>query len=176
MNKPSLPLLSLLPGLLLPISSLLLNNSLAQAQPLQKATIVSISDRNALRVRQQGRTITVWLGCMEMPDPAQKTWGKMAADRLDQLLPAGQTVQIREINRDRYGSIIGEVFVNGESINLQLVTEGMAALNPQYLNECRRTQAQYLLAESEAQQQGIGLWQEANPCLPWDYRRHRCNR
>lgn len=175
MNRPYLPLLTLLPGLLLFVPTLLLNNP-AQAQSLQKATIVSINDRNALIVRQRGRTTTVWLGCMEMPEPAQKNWGKAAADRLDQLLPAGQAIQIREINRDRYGSIIGEVFVNGESINLQLVTEGMAALNPQYLNECRRTQAQYLIAESEAQQQGIGLWQEANPCLPWDYRRHRCDR
>lgn len=175
MNKPHLPLLVLLPGLLLCLAALTLNRS-AQAQSLQKATIVSISDRNALLVRQRGRTTTVWLGCMEMPDPNQKTWGKTAAERLDQLLPAGQPIQIREINRDRYGSIIGEVFVNGESINLQLVTEGMAALNPQYINECRRTQAQYLLAESEAQQQGIGLWQEANPCLPWEYRRRLCDR
>lgn len=176
MNRPYLPLLALLPGLLLSVLTLLLNDRPAHAQSLQKATIVSIGDRNALLVRQQGRTNTVWLGCMEMPAPAQKTWGKMAADRLDQLLPGGQPIQIREISRDRYGSIIGEVFVNGESINLQLVTEGMAALNPQYINECRRTQAQYLLAESEAQQQGIGLWQEDNPCLPWDYRRRLCNR
>lgn len=175
MNKPHLFLLALLPGLLLLLPTLL-QNSPAQAQSLRKATMVSIGDRNALLVRQRGRTTTVWLGCMEMPDSNQKTWGKAAADRLDQLLPAGQPIQIREISRDRYGSIIGEVFVNGESINLQLVTEGMAALNPQYLNECRRTQAQYLLAESEAQQQGIGLWQETNPCLPWEYRRRLCNR
>ncbi len=174
MNKPYLPLLTLLPGFLLSI--LLLNNNSAQAQSLQKATIVSIGDRNSLLVRQREQTTTMWLACMEMPDPAQKTWGKTATERLKQLLPAGQPIQIREISRDRYGSIIGEVFVNGESINLQLVTEGMAALNPQYISECRRTQAQYLLAEAEAQQQGIGLWQESNPCLPWDYRRRLCNR
>ncbi len=169
-------LLTLLPGLLLYLPILALTGSSAQAQSLQKATIVSIGDRHNLLVRQRDRTTTVWLGCMEMPDPAQKTWGKIAADRLNQLLPAGQPIQIREISRDRYGSIIGEVFVNGESINLQLVTEGMAALNPQYINECRRTQAQYLLAESEAQQQGIGLWQETKPCLPWEYRRQLCKR
>jgi micrococcal nuclease len=175
MNRIHLSLLALLPGLVLTLPLLTVHSHSAQAQSLQKATIVSIGDRNNLLVRQRGRTETVWLGCMDMPNPTQKTWGKLAADRLDQLLPIGQPIQIREISRDRYGSIIGEIFVNGESVNLQLVTEGMAALNPRYLGECRRTQVQYIEAEAEAQQQGIGLWQEPTPCMPWDHRQGRCN-
>ncbi|OWY64013.1 hypothetical protein B7486_49615 [cyanobacterium TDX16] len=62
-------------------------------------TVVSVGD--TLRFRQEGKTITIRLGCIDSPELAQKPWGEQAKNRLRQLLPAGSAVQVREINRDR---------------------------------------------------------------------------
>jgi micrococcal nuclease len=166
MNRHLLCSLPVFTGLLLATSAI--------AQSLQTAVVISTGPGTLLTIQRQGKTTTSWLGCIDIPPREQKPWGKYGAERVKQLLPKGQTVQIREISRDHNGHPIVEVFVNEESINLQLVTEGVAVIHPQYLEECRLTKAQYLLAESEAQQQRIGLWQQKNPCMPWDYRRGRC--
>jgi micrococcal nuclease len=44
-------------------------------------------------------TITIRLACIDAPEMAQTPWGQQSADRLKQLLPAGQAVQVREIER-----------------------------------------------------------------------------
>ena len=167
MNKLILLPLSVLAGVLLAIP--------ARAQSLLLGRIVSTGDGNMIKVQRRGQTQTLVLGCIDMPDVTQRTWGKLATDRFKQLLPIGQTIQWREITRDSYGRTIAEVFISEESINLQLVTEGMAVLYPKYIDECHTAKAEYLLAESEAQQQRIGLWQESKPCMPWEHRRRLCS-
>jgi hypothetical protein len=68
MNKLRLARLALL-GLLLDLPILALASLAAQAQSLQRATIVSIGDRNNLLVQQRGRTMTVWLYGNARPCP-----------------------------------------------------------------------------------------------------------
>jgi micrococcal nuclease len=60
----------------------------------------------------------------------------MAATRLKQLLPKGQTVSLREVDRDHYGRTVAEVFVGGRSVNLQMGADGMAAVYLQYVKNC----------------------------------------
>ncbi len=99
----------------------------------------------------------------------------MAAARLKQLLRKGQVVRVREIDRDRYGRTVAELYVGNQSINLQMVQEGMAVVYPQYLNGCAATKDQYLQAERSAKQQGLGVWNPSNPLtvMPWEYRRSK---
>lgn len=65
------------------------------------STVVSVGDGDTLRLRAQGKTITIRLGCIDSPELAQKPWGEQARNRLRQLLPPGIAVQVREIDRDR---------------------------------------------------------------------------
>ncbi len=97
----------------------------------------------------------------------------MASARLKQLLPKGQTVSLREVDRDRYGRTVAEVFVNGRSVNLQMVADGQAAVYPQYVKYCDAPQ--FYQVQQQAQQQGLGIWNPANPLtvMPWEYRRRR---
>ncbi len=136
------------------------------------ATVVSVGDGDTMRLSDQGQTKTVRLACVDSPERSQNPWGTMATARLKQLLPKGQLVTLREINRDRYGRTVAEVFVNGQSINLQMVAEGQAAVYRQYIKNCDASQ--FYQAEQQAKQQGLGSWNPANPLtvMPWDYR-HR---
>ena len=133
--------------------------------------VVSVGDGDTLRVRQGGKTITVRLGCIDAPESTQAPWGQQSANRLKQLLPSGQAVQVREIERDRYGRTVAELYLGNQSVNLMMVSEGQAVVYRDYLSGCANTQSQYLAAEALAKTQRLGFWNQTNPVMPWDYRR-----
>ena len=143
----------------------------AQAQ-LPLVTVISVGDGDTIRVSQAGLPITVRLGCVDAPERKQ-TGGLESARRLQQLLPRGQSVQLRRIDVDRYGRTVAEVYVNGRSLNLQMVQEGQAAVYPRYLKGCAATQTQYLQAEQQARSTRVGIWSQPSPMMPWDWRRQQ---
>jgi micrococcal nuclease len=145
-------------------------STVAQAQN-ELPQVVSVGDGDTLRVRQSGQTITVRLGCIDAPESAQAPWGAQSANRLKQLLPAGQAVQMREIERDRYGRTVAELFLGNQSVNLMMVKEGQAVVYTQYIDNCAATKDQYLAAEAQAKTQRLGFWNQDNPVMPWDFRR-----
>ncbi|BCL39717.1 thermonuclease family protein [Nostoc sp. MS1] len=107
---------------------------------LPSMTVVSVGDGDTLRVRnQQGQTITIRLGCVDAPEMKQTPWGQQSRTRLSQLLPVGQSVQVRQIERDKYKRLVAEVFVNNRSVNLTMVQEGQAVVYRQYLQGCANT-------------------------------------
>ncbi|WP_414546583.1 thermonuclease family protein [Nostoc sp. CCY0012] len=135
-------------------------------------TVVSVGDGDTLRVRnQQGQSVTIRLGCVDAPEMKQNPWGQQSKARLQELLPVGQSVQVRQIERDRYKRLVAEVFVNNRSVNLTMVQEGQAAVYRQYLKGCNSTQEKYLQAEADAQVQRLGFWNQSQPVMPWDFRR-----
>jgi micrococcal nuclease len=142
-------------------------------QNVSSAQVVSVGDGDTLRAKMQGQTVTIRLGCVDAPEMAQSPFGVQARNRLQQILPAGQTVQVRSIDRDRYGRTVAELFLGGRSVNLQMVTQGQAAVYTQYLSGCAATQNQYLQAENQAKQKRLGFWSQSNPVMPWDFRQGR---
>ncbi len=58
---------------------------------------------NTLRVRNpQGQPLTIRLACVDAPELKQNPWGQQSKSRLQQLLPVGQSMQVRLIERDKY--------------------------------------------------------------------------
>lgn len=145
----------------------------SQQQLLQTAQVISTGDGDTLRVRSGTTNLTVRIGCVDAPEILQLPWGSQSAARLKQLLPPGQAVQFRKIDQDRYGRTVAEVFANGQSIGLKMVREGQALVYPAYINNCSATKNAYLQAQAQAKQQGLGVWNPANPLKisPWDYRK-----
>jgi micrococcal nuclease len=145
--------------------------SLAQTS-LPSMTVVSVGDGDTLRVRnQQGQPVTIRLGCIDAPELKQNPWGQQSRTRLGQLLPVGQSVQVRSIERDKYKRLVAEVFINNRSVNLTMVQEGQAVVYRQYLKGCDSTKEQFLQAEADAKQQKLGFWNQSQPTMPWDFRR-----
>lgn len=133
-------------------------------------TVVSVGDGDTLRISTQGKTISIRLGCIDSPELDQLPWGEQARNRLKQLLPPGLAVQVREIERDRYGRTVAELYKGSQSVNLQLVKEGKAVVYRQYLSGCAATKNQYLQAETQAKQKRLGFWNQASPVMPWNFR------
>jgi micrococcal nuclease len=141
------------------------------AQADMTAKVVSTGDGDTLTVQQSNRKVTIRLACVDAPERAQTPWGTESTAKLKGLLPIGQQVRIREVEKDKYNRTVGEVFVGNRSINLTLVQVGAAVVYRQYLKGCAGNENQYLTAEQQARSQRIGFWNQPNPVMPWDFRR-----
>lgn len=78
--------------------------------------VVSVGDGDTLRVATGGKTVTVRLACIDALETAQAPFGKAAAERLRQLLPLGQQVNLRVADADRYGRSVTKVYEGNLSI------------------------------------------------------------
>ncbi len=63
-----------------------------------------------------------------------------------------------EMTMDRYGRIVGRVFIDGIDVNRELVAQGYAWVYRKYSND-----AELLSLEAEAKQKRLGLWADPNP-------------
>ena len=135
------------------------------------ATVISAGDGDTLRVKRQGKVVTIRMACIDAPETGQRPWRQQSAAKLKQLLPPGKAVQVREIERDRYGRTVAEVYLGKQSVNLQMVKEGQAVVYRQYLNGCASTLNQYLQSEAQAKQKKLGFWNQPKPVMPWDFRK-----
>ena len=87
-----------------------------------------------MSIEQNGKKVTVRLACIDAPETAQSPWGEQSANKLKELLPPQKPVRVREIEKDRYGRTVAEVYVNEKSVNLEMVETGQAVVYTQYLN------------------------------------------
>jgi endonuclease YncB( thermonuclease family) len=143
----------------------------AAAVPRPEATVLSIGDGDTIRVRQDGKAITVRLACIDAPETAQSPYGQQSRQYLQQRLAVGSTVRLDEKTTDRYGRLVAEV-ISEININLALVEDGQAFVFRQYLSGCNAQE--YLDAEYRASRRRYGVWQvEGSITRPWDFRRGR---
>ena len=73
---------------------------------------------------------------------------------------------------DRYGRLVGKIILNGVDVCLEQIKAGMAWHYKDYEDE--QTPADrdlYARAEDEARNARRGLWADANPIEPSEYRR-----
>ena len=141
------------------------------AQADMSAKVVSIGDGDTLTVQQSNRKVTIRLSCVDAPEKTQVPWGAESTATLKGLLPIGQQVRIREVEKDKYNRTVGEVFVGDHSINLALVQAGAAVVYRQYIKGCASNENRYLSVERLARSQRIGFWNQTKPVMPWDFRR-----
>ncbi len=87
------------------------------------------------------------------------------------ILPKKTEIRFREVDRDRYGRVVAEVYLlDGTSVNLKLVQEGQAVVYRQYLSGCPESRETLLAEEAQARRAKLNFWSQANPLMPWDYR------
>ncbi len=125
------------------------------------ATVVGVVDGETIQAKNaQGQKATIKLACIHIP--TRKSRRDQANQRLKQLLPKGNPVVIRFADTYRESQIVGEVFSNNQSINLQMVKEGKAVVDKLSVEQnCYESRIQFMVAEANAKQRGLGLWEKS---------------
>jgi len=119
------------------------------------------SDNTQHRIRLQG---------IDAPE-SQQAFGAQSKQNLSQLIFA-KDVTVEYEKLDRYGRIVGKITLDGTDIDLEQIKAGMAWHYKDYQDE--QTPADrdlYARAEDEARSARRGLWVDANPIEPGEYRR-----
>lgn len=85
---------------------------------------------------------------------------------------AGWKATVHFDKKDRYGREVGKILVNERDVNLEQITRGMAWVYRQYQRELsKEDRVLYDRAEGAAKLSRRGLWTDATPTPPWDFRR-----
>jgi endonuclease YncB( thermonuclease family) len=151
-----------------------------QARPKQRSQIASFSgqvvgieDGDTIMVLDDAnRTYKIRLQGIDAPESGQ-AFGERSRQNLSEEVFDKQ-VAIEWSKRDRYGRIVGKVRLNGRDVCLQQIKAGMAWHYKYYQAEqSPEDRKLYADAEDEARAIGRGLWADANPSPPWDFRHRR---
>lgn len=113
-----------------------------------------------------GRQIKLRLNGIDAPEKKQP-FGNASKRALSDLV-FGQRVSIVPLSKDRWGRTIAEVFtVSGRRVGLAMVSQGMAWHFVKY------AQGDLSLADAqkEARAGKRGLWTDAAPAAPWEWRK-----
>ena len=89
--------------------------------------------------------------------------GKISRDLLIEKV-TNNKISCTDEGKDFYGRVLGECFVNGESLSSYLVREGFAFAYRKYSNK-------YIEDEEYAKFNELGMWSMEFQ-YPWDYRRN----
>jgi micrococcal nuclease len=77
----------------------------------------------------------------------------------------GKQVQLERASTDRYGRTLGRLTLEGADINFEMVRRGFAWCYRKYL-----TDESCLGIEEQAKRSRRGLWADASPVPPWEFR------
>lgn len=135
--------------------------------------VVGITDGDTITLLDSSRIQhKIRLAGIDAPEKRQ-AFGEQSKQQLADLL-FRREVLIEWSKSDRYGRIIGKVFLGKKDVNLTQIASGMAWHYKRYANEQSMTdRGSYAQAEEEAKSKRRGLWKDQNPTAPWDFRHHR---
>ena len=126
--------------------------------------VVGVTDGDTIKVLHANQSETVRLLGVDAPERHQ-AYGDRAR-RFTAELAFDRTVTVRTTGRDRNGRLLGEVVLpDGRSLSQELVRAGYAWWFRKYSNDIRLARL-----EEEARQDRRGLWADAAPKAPWEYR------
>jgi endonuclease YncB( thermonuclease family) len=135
-----------------------------QAQPtVVDGRVVGVADGDTIRVLDaQKHEFRIRLEGIDSPEKGQP-FGDAARDATSRLA-FGKQVRVHVSGLDDYGRSLGRVEIDGLELNRTLVTEGMA-WRYKYSRD-----AALGAAETKARAERRGLWRDAHPVSPWEWR------
>ena len=134
--------------------------------------VVGVADGDTITVLDDTHTQhKIRLAGIDAPEKRQ-AFGNVSKQSLVEQV-AGQSVAVEWVKVDKYGRKVGKVLLAGLDCNLVQVKRGLAWHYKQYQREqSPADQQSYAAAEIEAKAAKLGLWRDADPLPPWEFRRN----
>ena len=137
--------------------------------------VVSVADGDTVTVLTADKVQhKIRLSGIDAPEKAQ-AFGHRSKESLSGLV-YDKTVTVETEKKDRYGRDVGKMLVNGMDVNLEQVQRGFAWHYKEYEREQSSNDRKlYDLAERAARAARRGLWLDAEPLPPWEFRKTKRN-
>lgn len=133
--------------------------------------VLYISDGDTIAVKEikketlVGNLIKIRLYGIDAPEIKQD-YGYESKKKLIELI-RDKNINIKEINKDKYGRVVGIVYLNGKNINEEMVKGGHAWWYREY-DKNNKILEKY---EMEAKKNKIGLFAKKGYIEPWKFRK-----
>ncbi|OYZ68758.1 MAG: nuclease [Methylophilaceae bacterium 17-43-7] len=133
--------------------------------------VVGVTDGDTITVLDSTNTQhKIRLAGIDAPEKKQ-AFGNVSKKSLSDMI-FNQQVDVEWHKEDRYGRKVGKVFGNEGDVNLEQIKRGMAWFYKKYKGELvQEDRIIYVQAQQEAEANQLGLWVDANPIPPWDFRK-----
>ena len=133
------------------------------ADPLM-GRVVGVTDGDTLTVLATGnRQVKIRLAGIDAPEHDQP-FGQRSRQSLSKLA-FGPTATVAVQKTDEYGRTVGTVTVGGVNVEAEQVRRGLAWVYRHYTDDARLR-----ALEAEAKAARRGLWADAQPMPPWEWR------
>jgi endonuclease YncB( thermonuclease family) len=148
---------------------------IAQAAELN-GHVLSVADGDTITILDSSKMQhRIRLAGIDAPERGQP-FGNRSRENLARWV-GGQSVVVDWHKRDQYGRLVGVVLAQGHDVNLEQVRAGFAWWYREYAREQSvQDRASYSAAETEARSARRGLWSDAEPVPPWEWRASRSNK
>jgi len=145
----------------------LLFTAYAHAATIITGKVIGVTDGDTIKVLQNHTQYKIRLYGIDTPEKRQD-FG-MRAKQFTSGLVYGKNVKVVEKDVDRYGRIVGLVYVGGDTcVNQEIVKNGFAWVYKRYCKDdfCK----DWIKFEEQARSSKVGLWSHPTPIPPWEFR------
>ena len=125
--------------------------------------VVGVADGDTITVLHDKTQVKIRLQAVDCPEKAQPFGTK--AKQFTSEMVFGKIVTVKVATKDRYGRTVAWIDVGGKSLNEELLRAGFAWHYKQYDKSEKLAKL-----EQEARAAKRGLWADANPTPPWEWR------
>lgn len=131
--------------------------------------VVGVADGDTITVLRDKTPVKIRLYGIDCPERRQ-AFGKKAKQLTSKMVFRKQ-VEIKPVDKDRYGRTVAWVYVDGKNLCEELVRNGLAWHYKKYSSD------QSLAGlETRARKGRVGLWSDPHAIAPWEYRRKNRSR
>jgi len=129
------------------------------------SNVVGISDGDTITILTPDKTqLKVRLAEIDCPEKKQP-FGTKAKEALSDKI-FGKHVNVEWSKKDRYGRVIGKVYLHGRYINKEMIEEGWAWHYTEYSHS-----SEMAAAQDYSKSHKLGLWNDKHPIPPWEFRK-----
>jgi micrococcal nuclease len=142
---------------------LLLLAALLAADAAVAHQVIAIADGDTLTLSVHGKRLKIRLANIDAPEKTQ-AFGRESRRSLSELcLRKDAQYQAQDI--DQYGRTVAVLSCDGVDASRAQVERGMAWVQRHYNRD-----AALMPLQEQAKSRGLGLWSDARPLPPWEYR------
>ncbi len=126
---------------------------------------LEVTDGDTFGVRRSaGGEVTIRLHGVDAPESSQSHG--TAATRAAQRYVGGKDVRVAVEEIGRYGRAVARVEAEGGDLGAMLIGDGLAW----HYREYAPNETEYRRLQRQARNEGRGLWSQASPIPPWEWR------